>query len=133
MQKANNNGQYSRCQFLGGWFYDFENPKHTQTCRGATTQYRPWRSRCASVKRRLLGKWPRELPHICELLLFCVCARGGKLRPNLETTSGEEKPCPDLSLRSGRNTPFFFGGFFDLAKFVRTNVCLHMQCTQNLL
>ena len=35
-----------------------------------------------------------------------VCARGRNLRPNLETTPGEEITCPDLSLRLGRNTPF---------------------------
>ena len=49
------------------------------------------------VKRQLLGKWPRGLPHHGELLLFCACVRAGAiLRPNLDTTSGEEIPCPDL-------------------------------------
>ena len=85
-----------------GW-YDFEKPKHTQTRRSATTRYRPWRSRCARVKRQLLGKWPWGLPHLREILLFCACVRdGANLRPSLETKSGEEMPCPDLS----RNTPF---------------------------
>ena len=82
-------------------------PKHTQTRRIATTRHRPWRSRCARIKQQLLGKWPRGLPHLRELLLFCACVRAGaNLRPNHETTSGEEIPCPDLSLRSGRNTSF---------------------------
>ena len=82
------------------------NTRHTQTRRSATTRYRPWRSRCARVKRQLLRKWPRGLPHLRELLLFCACVRAGaNLRPN-STTSGEEMPCPDLRLRSGRNTPF---------------------------
>ena len=62
---------------------------------------------CARVKRQLLGKWPRGLPRLRELLLFCACVRAGaNLRPNLETASGEEIPRPDLSLGSGRNTPF---------------------------
>ena len=53
------------------------------------------------------AKWPKGLPHLRELLLFCACVRAGaNLRPNLETTSEEEIPCPCLSLRSGRNTPF---------------------------
>ena len=87
--------------FSEGWLYDFEKPKHTQTPRSGATRYRPWRSRCARVKRQLLGKWPRGLPHLRELLLFCACVRAGaNLRPSLETTSGEEIPCPDLSLRS---------------------------------
>ena len=39
--------------------------------------------------------------------VLCVCAPGGGFwRPNLGTTSGEEIPCPDLRLGSGRNTPF---------------------------
>ena len=76
--------------------------------RAATPPYaRPWRSRCARVKRQLLGKWPKGLPHLRELLLFCACVRAGaNLRPNLETTSGEEIPCRDLSLRSGRKAHF---------------------------
>ena len=86
--------------------YDFEKPKHTQTRRSATTRYRPWRSKCATVKRKLLGKWPRGLQHLRESLLYCACVRAGaKLQPNLETKSGEEIPCPEFSLRSGRNTP----------------------------
>ena len=57
-------------------------------------------ARASSGKRQLLGKWSRELPHLRELLLLCACVRaGGYLRPNLETTSGEE-------IRSGRNTLF---------------------------
>ena len=49
------------------------------------------------VKRQLLYKWPRGLPHLRELLLlFCACVHAGaNSRPNLETTSGEEIPCPD--------------------------------------
>ena len=87
--------------------HDFEKPKHTQRRRSATTSCRPRRSRCPRVKRQLLGKWPRGLPHVRELLLIFACVRAGaNLRPNLETTSGEEIPCPDLRLRSGRNTSF---------------------------
>ena len=40
---------------------------------------------------------------------FCpvrVSSRGQNCGLKLETTSGKEIPCPDLSLRSGRNTPF---------------------------
>ena len=60
--------------------------RNTQTRRSATTRYRPWQSRCARVKRQLLGKRPRGLPHLRELLLFCACVRAGAdLRPNLET------------------------------------------------
>ena len=106
MQKLTNNVQYIRCQLVWGWGYDVENLKHTQTRRSATTHYRPWRPRWV-VERQLLGKWPKGLPHLRELLLFFVCARAGaKLRPDLETTSGEEIPWPDLSLRSGRKNPF---------------------------
>ena len=105
--EVNSNVQYIRWHFSEGWLYDFEKPKHTQTRRSATTRYRPWRSRCARVKRQLRRKWPRGLPRLRELLLFCACVRAGKiLRPNLETASGEEIPRPDLSLRLGRNTPF---------------------------
>ena len=105
--EANSNVQYIRRHFSERWLYDFEKPKHTQMRRSATTSYRPWRLRCARVKRQLLGTWPRELPHLRELLLFCACVRAGaNLRPNLETAFGEERPCPDLSLRSGLNTPF---------------------------
>ena len=79
---------------------------HTKR-RSARTRYRPWRSRCARIKRQLHDKWPRGLPHICELLLFCACVRAGaNLRPILEKTCGEETPCPDLSLRFGQNTHF---------------------------
>ena len=81
--------------------------RNTHTRRSATTRYRPWRSRCARVKQQLLANGPGGCPHLRELLLFCACVRvGANLRPNLETISGEEIPCPDLSLRSGRNTPF---------------------------
>ena len=106
--EANGNAQYIRRHCSEGWLYDFEKPKHTQTRSSATTRYRSWRSRCARVKRQLLGKMAhRGLPHLRELLLFCACVRAGaNLRPNLETTSEEEIPCPYLSLRSGRNTPF---------------------------
>ena len=105
--------------------YDFEKPKHTQTRRSATTRYRPWRSRCARVKRQLLGKWPKGLPHLRELLLFCACVRGGaNLRPNPETTSGEEIPCPDLSLRSGRN-----GGSSDIGNCQNQNSSPHAVYT----
>ena len=38
--------------------------------------------------------------------IFCCVRAGANLPPNLETTSGEEISRPDLSLRSGRNTPF---------------------------
>ena len=94
------NVQCMRWHFLEGWLYDFEKPKHTQTRRSATTRYRPWRSRCARVKLQMLGKWPRGLPHLHELLLFCACVRvRAKLRTNLETTYGEEISCLDLSLR----------------------------------
>ena len=100
--EANSNVQYIRC--LEGWLCYFEKPKHTQTCRSATTRYRLRRSMCARVRRQLC---PRGLPYLRELLLLCACVRAGAtLRPNLETTPEEEIPCPDLSLRSGRNTPF---------------------------
>ena len=85
--------------------YYFEKSKYTQTRSSATTRYKPWRSRCAEVKRQLLGKWPRGLPHLCKLRCSVrVCARAN-LRPNLETKSGEV-PCLALRLRSGRSTPF---------------------------
>ena len=107
LAEANSNVQYIPWHFSEGLFNDFEMPKHTQTRRSATTRHRPWRSRCARVKRQLLGKWPRRLPLVRELLLFCASVRAGaNLRPILETTSGEEIPCPDLSLRWGRNTVF---------------------------
>ena len=104
--EANSAVQYIRWHFSEGWGNDFEKAKHTQTRRGATTRYRPWRSRCARVKRQLLGNWPqRGLPHIRESLLFCACVRAGaNLRPNSETTSGEE--IPRAILRLGRNTAF---------------------------
>ena len=87
--------------------YDFEKSKHAQTRRSATTRYRPWRSRCARVKRKLLGKWPTGLSHLREILLFCACVRAGaSLRPNIVTKYGEEVTYPDFSLRSGRNIPF---------------------------
>ena len=90
--------------FLEGWLYDYEKPKHTPTSRSATTRFRPWRSRFARVKWHLLGKSPRGLPHLRELLLFCACVRrGANLRPNLEQTSREKIRCP---LRSGRSTLF---------------------------
>ena len=77
------------------------------------------------VKRQLLGKLPRGLPHLRELLLFCACVRAAaNLQPNLETTCGEEIPCPDLRLRSGRNTPFRC--IFRSWKF-RTNIRLHIH------
>ena len=99
---ANSNVQYIRGHLSEGWLYDFEKPKRARRRRSVTTSYRPWRSRCERVKRQLFGKWPRGLPHLSELL-FCACVRAGaNLRPNLETTSGEQIPCPDLSLRSGR-------------------------------
>ena len=61
--------------------------------------------------------------------VFCACVRAGEnLRPNLETTFGEEILCPDLRLRSGRNTPFWW--IFRSWKIVRTNIRLHLQCTQ---
>ena len=93
--------------------HDFEKPKHTQTRHSsATTRYRPWRSRCARVKRKLLGKWPGGLPHLRELLLFCACVRGGaNLRPNLETTPEEEILRP-ISACDRDETPLF-GGFSD--------------------
>ena len=107
LAEANSNVQYIPWHFSEGLFNDFEMPKHTQTRRSATTRHRPWRSRCARVKRQLLGKWPRGLPHLRRLLLFCACVRAGaNLRPNLETTSGEEIHCLNLRLRSGRNTRF---------------------------
>ena len=81
--------------------------RNTQTRRSATTRYRPRRSRCARVKRQLLCKWSKRLRHLRELLLFCACVRAGAiLWPDLETTSWEEIPCPDHSLRSEGNTPF---------------------------
>ena len=37
------------------------------------------------------------LPHLRAFLMFCACVRAGaNLPPTLETTSGEETPCPDL-------------------------------------
>ena len=107
--EANSNVQYIRWHFSEAWLYDFEKPKHTQTRRSATKPWRLWRSRCARVKRQLLGKWPRGRPHLRGLLLLCACVHAGaNLRPNLKTTSGEEISCPDLSLRSGRNTFFLW-------------------------
>ena len=78
---------------------------HTNAPQGHNTLYRPRRSRCARVKRQLLGKWPRGLPRLRKLLMFCcACVRAGaNLRPYLQTTSGEEIP---FSLRSGRHRPF---------------------------
>ena len=73
--EANSNVQYIRWHFSEGWLYDFEKPKHTQTRRSATTGYRPWRLRCARVKRQLLGKRPGGPPHLRELLMFCTCVK----------------------------------------------------------
>ena len=95
--EVNSNVQYIRWHFQKGCWMILKSRK-SQTRRSATTSYRPWRSRCARVKRQLLGKWPRGPPHLRGLLLFCSCVRAGaNLRPNLETTPGEEIPCPDLT------------------------------------
>ena len=60
-----------------------------------------------------------------------VSARGANLRPNLETTSGEEIPCPDLRLDRDETHPFSV--YFLILEVVRTIIRLHMQCTQILL
>ena len=131
--EANSNVQYIRWHFSDVWLHDFEKPKRTQTRRSATTCYRPWRSRCATGSSgSCSANGPGGLPHLRELPLFCTCVRAGaKLRPNLETTSGEEIPCPDLRLRSGRNIPFSVD--FPILVIVRASIRLHMQCTQILL
>ena len=60
---------------------------------------------------------------------LCVCVRArANLRPNLETTSGEEIPCPDLSLTKHR-----FSVDLPILEIVRTNIRLYMQCAQILL
>ena len=54
---------------------------HTKR-RSATTSYKPRRSMCARVKRQLLSKWPRGLPHLREFMLSCACVRAvANLRP----------------------------------------------------
>ena len=91
-----------------------------------------WRSRRARVKLQLFGTWPGRLPYLCEFPLFYAsCVRvGEKLRANPEATSGEGLNCPDLRLRSGRNTPF---RWIFLLEIVKTDIRLHMQCTQIFL
>ena len=74
--------------------------------------------------RRSSGRCLTNGPAGCRIFAnYCgsVCVRaGGKLRPNLETTSGEELRCPNLCPISGRNT--LFGGFFDLGKISEPTV-----------
>ena len=108
----NSNIQYIRWHFSEGWLYDFEKPKHT---RAAAPQHATDHGDRGA--RGSSGSYSANVPGGCRIFANCCysvrgCARGANLRPNLETTSGEEIPCPDLSLRSGRNTPF--RGFSEL-------------------
>ena len=86
--------------------YDFENPKHTQTHRSAkhTTDHGDRGAQGSSGSCSVNGQGSATSSRITAVL--CVCARGGKFGPNLETTSGEEISCPDLSLRSRQSTRF---------------------------
>ena len=105
--EANSNVRYIRWHFLAWWLYGFEKPKHTQKRRSAPQHATDHGDRDArGLKAAAARQCPRGLPHLRELLLLCACMPAGEnLRPDLETTSGEEIPCPDLS-RRGRNTPF---------------------------
>ena len=87
--------------------------RNTQTRRSATTRYRPWRSMCAKIKRQLLGKWPRGLPHLRESLLFCACVRGGKFAAKPSRQHLEKKYLALIPAWDRDETPFV-DGFSDL-------------------
>ena len=78
------------------------------------------------------GSCSAKGPGDCRIFAnYCCSVRvraGANLRPSLETTSGEEIPCLDLSLRSGRNTPLF-GGFSDLGNFQNQHSSPHAVYT----
>ena len=107
---ANSNVQYIRWHFSEGWLYDFEKPKHTN----APQRHNMLQIMAIEVREgQAAAAWRMAQGAAASsrvTAVQCVCARGGKLAayplPTLETTSGEEIPCLDLSLRSGRNTPF---------------------------
>ena len=75
--------------YIGGWLYDFENPKHPQTRRSATTQLQTTaievcKGQAAAARQMAQG----AAASLRITAVLCVCARA-KLRPNLETISGE--------------------------------------------
>ena len=99
--------------------------RNTQTRLSTTTRYRHG-DRGA---RGSSGICPANGPGGCRIFTnYCsvrVCAGANLRPPNLDTTSGEEIPCPDL-----RN-PFPMD--FPILEIVITNIRLYMQCTQILL
>ena len=105
--EANSNVQYIRWHFSEGLLYDSK-IRHTHKRTASpqhATDHGDRGARGSSGSCSANGRWGcRIFANYCYSVRGC--ARGANLRPNLETTSGEEMPCPYLSLRSGRNTPF---------------------------
>ena len=139
--EANSTVQYIRRHFSEGWLYDFEKPKHTN----APQRHNTLQTMAIEVRQGQAAA-ARQMAHGAAASLritavLCVCARGGKTKkipPKLETTSGEEIPCPGLSLRlgrSGRNTPFrwiFQSWKLSEPTFVST-CCVHRSCCRRIL
>ena len=131
MQKLNSDVRYILVGSFQSGGCSISKFRNTQTRRSAKTRYRPWRGRCARVKRQLLGKWPRGLPHLREMLLFCACARGGKFacspRDNFWGRISLSRSQPEIE------TKHPFSVDFPILELVRTNIRFHMQCSQILL
>ena len=110
MQKyaeANSNVQYIRWHFCGGGC-TIPKTRNTHKCAAAPQHATDHGDRGA---RGSSGSCSVNCPGGCRIFAnYCysvrVCARGQICGLTLETTSGEEIPCLDLRLRSGRNTHF---------------------------
>ena len=102
--EANSNVQYIGRHFSAGWLYDFEKLKHInapQRLNTLQTMAIEVREGQAAAARQM-AEGSAASSRITAVLCVCACVRAAaNSRSNLETTSGEEIPCPHLSLRSG--------------------------------